>query len=158
MACVRAESGSGEDVAGGVQWHGGAEVAGAGLGADEDEQGGGRDGVERGRGLVCDGDLLQPVGAVEAGDLAVVADADAGFAGDAVDQVLRHGCGQVSAADDDGNRAAVVGQGDGGLAGGVSAADDDGRLPRADVVVDGVGDVEHAVAGEPVDDVDVDVQ
>ena len=136
---VGAGLGAGEDEALLVAGDRVAEPLGAGRGAEEEEEE--REGEAGAVGQRHRFELV--VLAVQLGDFAAVADADA-VAVELVDQVVRHRLAEVGAAVQEGDEGAAAGEPDGGLAGRVAAADDPDPLAAADLRLRRAGRVEDA--------------
>ena len=125
-----------------------AEPLGAGLGADEHEQG------RRGHGLgdapvaVAERQYLQPRPAVAVHHLDAQPDGDVGGRLDLLDQVVRHGGAEGVAPDEHGDRGRLLGQVDGGLPGRVATPDHEHPLALRGLGLAPGRPVEHARAGQ----------
>ena len=114
-----------------------------GLGADQDEQRGGRQPLGSLGGPVPDGERLQPPCPVHFGHLGPQPDGDVAGPLQLLRQVGRHALGQGVAADQQGDVLGVAGQVDGGLPGGVGPTDHGDALASHGLGLGHGGAVEH---------------
>ena len=99
-------------------------------------------------GLVAPGDALELFVAVECGDLGIAAEIDVGIFFDPMDQVARHGVGEIGAAHQHVHALGVLREENGGLSGGVAAADYDDLFTIAELRFDEGGSVVETGAFE----------
>ncbi len=140
---------AGADVALGVALKRGRKPGGLSGGADHEEECVGIAGygsLFAVRTARCGDDLLKVVFTVDADDLGPGLDADVGFVGDLVDEVLRHAVFDAGTADEQDDLCRVAGEEKGSLAGRVAAADEEDSLAGDAVGLVAAGAVEDATA------------